>query len=102
MPVSPQVTFSKSKLCVAEGDHISHLNVFNAWEANDFSHDFCAEMGLNYKVVWCIVQRSPHRTCFEPLKSRRVPKRPFQIVIGSHLKRSTLCSRVRTPFWALS
>nr|WJH19561.1 Probable ATP-dependent RNA helicase DHX35 [Euglena gracilis] len=46
-----KVAFAKSKLCVAEGDHISYMNIFSAWEANGKSKDFCDEMGLNWKAM---------------------------------------------------
>lgn len=46
-----KVTFARSKLCVAEGDHVSYVNIFNAWEANGKSKEFCDEMGLNLKAM---------------------------------------------------
>ena len=39
-----KVTSLESKLCVAKGEHMPHLNVFNARQANDLGHNFRSEM----------------------------------------------------------
>ena len=42
---------AKARLCHSDGDHLTFLKVFDAWEENSRSRDWCRDNYINAKTM---------------------------------------------------